>query len=551
MLRRGLQALTVVLALGCGAAHAGFEKLVETPTVPLPMVHAELSPPMIKAEQSAVRVLLQQNGSFGGPDWIGSATGVVIAPGKVLVSRDLLNRNLVTLETGPAGRGTAAPFNPLVTRSFTIVPAKAVEGAAPVKATLVREWEAEGVLLLDAPGLKLAPAVIATGVPKAGQPAQTLSFIFISPGAKDGADPADLLKPVIPSLGVGFVRNISGDGAMVHSASVPAADSRQLVLDACGRVLGLNHEILPEKDKLGRSDGRAITSAALDALLKSAGVAVTADATPCGKPLFQRLQPLSDAALFQAFTESEADGAKIWDWQKQERQRNQMSWTVGVVAAGVVALLALAVWMAVKLGKDQEQAAIAPTDIGERATPDPTFYFVMVVGVLVVAGAAVGTWIYLGKSVQRPYVVELSPPYSSVQCIVDRQLGVGAAPPVGFPVDTGRGCIDGDRVIEPTEGGFVEMTFDDATRTVTRYELAYDLRRLRRSDYPLDEAAYAQASRKHREVTLRCPSGTTLAQLAPVSARAKAVRTAAEPFLVKAPERVVEWTCPYSRPPGL
>lgn len=189
-----------------------------------------------KADKSVVRIVVGKNGKWG------SGTGFVVGQGGVVVT----NNHVV--EDGD---------------KFIVLSKHAARGPQ-FRATVIWISPDYDLALLKVAGLDLAPLVIAENIPEKGSPVTTIGY----PGAADSSlevDMNDLAESTFTQGIVGRIITTSyskgerKQTVLQHSAAVNSGNSGGPLLDACGRVVGVN-----TAKALGQIIGRVETGAAVD-----------------------------------------------------------------------------------------------------------------------------------------------------------------------------------------------------------------------------------------------------------------------------------------------
>ncbi|NYZ12948.1 trypsin-like peptidase domain-containing protein [Azospirillum sp. RWY-5-1] len=199
---------------------------------------------------------------------IGSGTGFIVAPGKILT-----NRHVVEGETGNRLHVVNRAVGAVQARVIAESPAGTP--GSPDFALLGIERADRGVPLGFAP-----PAERLVNVVAAGFPGMVLAtderFRKLLSGEADEAPTASVTEGVITAVQQG-----NGTNIVLHTAQITPGNSGGPLVDRCGRVVGINTFIL------AREEGRlnyALASADLVRFLAAQNVPVTASTAPCSPP---------------------------------------------------------------------------------------------------------------------------------------------------------------------------------------------------------------------------------------------------------------------------
>jgi hypothetical protein len=213
------------------------------------------------ASRSVVRVAVAQ---FDGEQIVdfGHGSGFAVGPNRVVT-----NAHVVAL-------AVSDPDNVRI----GIIPA---EGSQAGPARIVAVDPARDLALLEFQGGRLPPATLFTGRIAGGAAVAALGY----PGNVDMATAQsfeDMLQPRPPSRSMGNfsdTRSSPVGPTMVHTADIARGHSGGPLVDACGRVVGVN-VALTNNESGDASFGFAIPAASLQAFLREAGQTMSANASP-------------------------------------------------------------------------------------------------------------------------------------------------------------------------------------------------------------------------------------------------------------------------------
>jgi hypothetical protein len=214
------------------------------------------------ASRSVVRVAVAQ---FDGEQIVdfGHGSGFAVGPNRIVT-----NAHVVAL-------AVSDPDNVRI----GIIPA---EGSQAGPARIVAVDPARDLALLEFQGGRLPPATLFTGRVGGGAAVAALGY----PGNVDMATAQsfeDMLQPRPPSRSMGNFSDTRSSPVgltMVHTADIARGHSGGPLVDACGRVVGVN-VALTNNESGDASFGFAIPAASLQAFLREAGQTMSANASPC------------------------------------------------------------------------------------------------------------------------------------------------------------------------------------------------------------------------------------------------------------------------------
>ncbi len=231
------------------------------------------------ASRSVVRVALvatDGNASY----FVGHGSGVVVAPGKILT-----NAHVVEL--------TRTEPNIVI----GVIPA---EGKRSFGGKVVAFSPGNDLAIIQIQGS--APLPVATffaGATTDGQPVTAIGY----PGAVDraqGMELNDIIRPMSPVRTTGTVsagRSSKQYDTVLHTAALASGNSGGPLVDACGRVLGLN-SFGSLSDGSDAEYGFAVSDREIASFLRQAGIQVQRSAEPC--------RSLADMEEAEAFADAKA-----------------------------------------------------------------------------------------------------------------------------------------------------------------------------------------------------------------------------------------------------
>jgi V8-like Glu-specific endopeptidase len=169
------------------------------------------------------------------------------------------------------------------------------EGSRSFQARVVAVDEHRDLALLEFAGAALPMETMNTQAPGGGDRLVSLGY----PGNVDVAtaqSAADYIRPTTPVRtegGFSGTRTLNGIGVLLHTASIARGNSGGPLLDACGRVVGVNSAIT-QGEEGDANFGFAIAEGELAAFLADAGQPVRTSAAPCTS-IEERLRADSEA----------------------------------------------------------------------------------------------------------------------------------------------------------------------------------------------------------------------------------------------------------------
>jgi S1-C subfamily serine protease len=184
--------------------------------------------PLRDAERSVVRVVTVSLDNTGQPIDLDTGSGFVVAPGEVVTNHHVV-----------AGAAQAAEVDTFV------IPERDTGGQA-VRASVTQTWTDADMVLLSAPTLTSPPIPIARVSPGKDATVRAIGY----PGITDqvrGLSLTEILSPQEPYVTPGSIAlfsSIAPGGNRVdtifHTAPINPGNSGGPLVDACGRVIGVN-----------------------------------------------------------------------------------------------------------------------------------------------------------------------------------------------------------------------------------------------------------------------------------------------------------------------
>jgi hypothetical protein len=319
------------LALGTALALAGPLGAQPGPTDPL---H--------QAERSVVRVVTVSLDAVGEPVGLETGSGFAVAPGLVITNRHMV-----------AGAAQAVE-----TETF-VIPERDAGGQAE-RALVKQTWVDADLALLSAPGLPSPAMTIAETQPGKEATVRALGY----PGVTDEVRKlplTEILRPQEPYVTPGSIALFSAvapGGARIdtifHTAPINPGNSGGPLIDACGRVVGVNTwgagAQLGDDGQMTTPQGQFIAtqSSVLARFLTDADVKASFGAGPCVPASVQMLQDRLKGDETAIAGEKDQLTRLQTELTGAEAKARQTSATLSIVGAGlgalVVTLLVLRLW---------------------------------------------------------------------------------------------------------------------------------------------------------------------------------------------------------------
>ena len=358
--RGGAGALALAVTLGL-AAPLGAEPAAQSQAQSA--AAAEPTDPLHEAERSVVRVVTISLDAVGEPVALETGSGFAVASGLVVTNRHMV---------------VGAP-QAVEVETF-IIPERDAGGQAQ-RALVKQTWVDADLALLVAPGFASPPMVIAKSQPGKEATVRALGY----PGVTDEVRKlplTEILRPQEPYVRPGSIAlfsNVAPGGAQIdtifHTAPINPGNSGGPLIDACGRVVGVNTwgagEQMGDDGQMTTPQGQFIAtqSSVLSRFLSDAGVKASFGEGPCVPASVQVLQDRlkSDEAAIAG----EKDQLTRLESELQSAELKDRHTSVGlsIVAAGLGALIVALI--ALRLRPRRPRGGDALTPVAPAPTPTP------------------------------------------------------------------------------------------------------------------------------------------------------------------------------------
>jgi serine protease Do len=219
-----MRAAKLRVGLG-GFALAGALSLAGAGAAEAPAVAAD---PLHDAERSVVRVVTVSLDAAGEPVALETGSGFAVAPGMVVTNHHVVQ-----------GANQAVEIDTFV------IPERDAGGQSQ-KASVTQTWADADLALLSVPGLSSPPLTIAQAEPGKEAIVRALGY----PGVTDEVRKMSLIEilrpqePYVTSGSIALFSSIAPGGGRIdtifHTAPINPGNSGGPLIDACGRVIGVN-----------------------------------------------------------------------------------------------------------------------------------------------------------------------------------------------------------------------------------------------------------------------------------------------------------------------
>ena len=293
-----------------------------------------------EAERSVVRVVTVSLDETGQPIGLDTGSGFAVAPGKVVTNRHVVQ-----------GVPQAAEVDTFV------IPERDMGGVA-IRATVTQTWSDADLTLLSAPTLTAPAMPIARVTPGKDATVHALGY----PGVTDAVRNLSLSQILSPSEtyvtqgSIALYSSVAPGGQRIdtifHTAAINPGNSGGPLIDACGRVIGVNtwgaDAQLAADGQITAPQGQFVATRAsvLSQFLSDAQVSATLIDGPCVPAADQMLQDRLRAD--EASISGQKDLIARLQSQAQDAisaERQLSIWLATVTGVVVILLIALAtVW---------------------------------------------------------------------------------------------------------------------------------------------------------------------------------------------------------------
>jgi hypothetical protein len=323
----------------------------------------EPADPLHEAERSVVRVVTVSLDALGEPVALETGSGFAVAPGLVVTNRHMVQGAAQAVEV----------------ETF-VIPERDVGGQSQ-RAIVKQTWVDADLALVAAPGLTSPPIVIAETQPGKEATVRALGY----PGVTDqvrNLPLTEILRPQEPYVTPGSIALFSAvapGGARIdtifHTAPINPGNSGGPLIDACGRVIGVNTwgagAQLSDDGQMTTPQGQFIATQAsvLTRFLTDAEVKASFGAGPCVPASVQVLQDRlkSDEAAIAG--ERDQLSRLQGELQGAEVKARQTSVALSIVAAGLGVLIVTL--LALRFRSRGRRGGAAPAPFRPTPTPGP------------------------------------------------------------------------------------------------------------------------------------------------------------------------------------
>ena len=359
----------VRLRMACerwGRAALGVAAAAVVALTPPAFAQGEASDSLHDAERSVVRVVTVSLDATGQPVALDTGSGFAVAPGLVVTNRHVIqgSAQAVQIET-------------------FVIPERDAGGQSQ-RASVTETWADADLALLSAPGLPSPPMTIARMLPGKEATIRTLGY----PGVTDemrNLPLSEILRPQEPYVTAGTIAlfsSIAPGGSRIdtifHTAPLNPGNSGGPLIDACGRVIGVNTwgagAQVGEDGQTTMSQGQFVATRAsvLSRFLADAQVSATYVDGPCVpaavQTLDERLQT-DEASITNAAAQVARLQAGLQASDSRERQLSL--WVAGLAGALGLLTAALVVLRLRPHLARRPRKAPAPPAPGPETAPEP------------------------------------------------------------------------------------------------------------------------------------------------------------------------------------
>jgi V8-like Glu-specific endopeptidase len=513
-----------------------------------PGARAAETPPQANAleaaERSVVRIISLSFDTEGQIVDARAGSGFFVAPGEVITNNHVI----------------AAADAASAVRVFVIPERDA--GQKGVIASHSRTWPAADLAILDVAGIAAPPLAVTTAIPEKDATVHALGYPAITDEMRN-LPIAQILAPGEPYVtpgAVALVTHTAPGGAefdtIFHTAPINPGNSGGPLIDACGRVIGVNAWEGAQASDSGAAESTfqgqfaAVASDVLARFLAAQFVNVAIDPAPCAPPL----DPAIEARLAAAEAAIAAEARLRAQAEAALADRSERDRAIAIAVAVLLVLAGTGVVVLVVLRRPPPLPAAAPaTQAPASATGEPLVSApsparaggasrVLLLAALAVALAAVAAGAWMIAHGRRPAALSAAPMTAAasgprqVSCVMEADQSFNpppAAGPTAFTIDPASACINGRTPYEKTPAGFSRVMTAEAAQTLSLLTLSADLRRFQRRDYQLSAPDFALLP---ASAALRCDTPDVAARLAMLRRRSAA-------YVTGPPVRQITWRC--------